>query len=270
MSDTLESILVVHQNPAPGRQFEYDEWYTNIHIRDALRLDGAIATQRFCIGEEQPALNGKAVAPALWAHTIYEWESAQKSVDGHNDRAATPLMEISRDCAFERLRDFFYRPEYLSHGWTREVGFRRGSEILTALIKPKGDFPAFRTWFEQHHASDTLTLPGFGSVGLFSLHEAQSLPYAAEFPAVAIYGLIDRPAALKAWAQRHDAQSEFDLSGQVEKLEIGAWKPRIERLRAEDVIDPSPEAAARESAARKKYAGNYLSQDELNRALASI
>lgn len=270
MTDTLESILVVHQNPVTGRLNEYDDWYTNIHIRDALRLDGAIATQRFIVGDEQPVLDGKAVAPELWAHTIYEWESAQKSVDGHNARAGTPLMEISRDGAFKGLRDYFYRPEYLSHGWSREAGFRRGTEILTVLLQPEGESAAFLAWFKEHHAPDTLTLPGFGSVGLFSLHECQSLPLDPEYPVVAIYGLTDRPVALKAWAERHDARSENDLTSHTRKLEVGAWQPRIERLRAEEVANPSPEAAVREQTARVKHAGNYLSPQELGDALASL
>ncbi|QQV77648.1 hypothetical protein H5J25_02270 [Sphingomonas aliaeris] len=270
MADTLESILLVYQNPVEGRLFEFDDWYTNIHIRDAMRLDSALATQRFCIGEEQPVLDGKATAPALWAHTIYEWNSARRSVDGHLEYACTPRMEISRDGDFTGLRDYFYKPEYLSHGWTREAGFRRGSEILTALIQPKSDFATFRKWFEEVHAPDTLAMPGFGSASLFSLHEVQHLPSTTEFPVVAIYGMTDRSPALKAWAQRHDSQSSCDLSAQVEKLEIGAWQSRIERLRVEDVIDPTPEAAARESKAREAYAGTYLSKDELDRALSTV
>lgn len=270
MPDKLESILVVYQNAVTGRLAQYDDWYTNIHIRDALRLDGAIATQRFCIGDEQPVLEGETVAPQHWAHTIYEWSSAQKSVDGHNERAGTPLMEVSRDCVFEGLRDYFYRPEYLSHGWSPEHGFRRGTEILTALIQPPGDWRAFVAWFETQHASHTLAMPGFASVGLFSQHEAQSLPVAPEYPLVAVYGLSDRPAALKAWAERHDARSDNDLSPHVAKLEIGAWQPRIDRLLAQDVANPSAEAAAREAEAREKYAGNYLTQGELSAALVSL
>lgn len=269
MPDSLESILVVYQNSVPGRRAEYDDWYTNIHIRDALRLDGAIATQRFCVAEEQPVLVGGIDGPAHWAHTIYEWESAAKSVEGHTERAGTPAMEISHDCEFAGLRDYFYRPEYLSHGWSREAGFRRGSDVLTALIVPSGDQHAFVDWFASFHAPGTLALPGFASVGLFSLHEAQSLPQPAEYPLVAVYGVTDSAAALEAWAERGAAGSQQDLATHADKLEIGAWQPRIPRLRAEVVAHPAPDAAERERAARLRHAGNYLSQDEIFRALAT-
>lgn len=198
MSGSLESIFVVYQNPAAGRLAEYDDWYTNIHIRDAMRLDGAIATQRFCVGDQQLSLDGQPGVPEHWAHTIYEWQSAAKSVAGHHDRAGSALMEISRDCAFEALRDYFYQPQYLSHGWRPEAGFRRGADILTALIAPSVDSRAFAQWFEAEHVPDTLAMPGFGSAALFSLHQEQSLPHPAEYPMVAVYGLTDVSAALAA------------------------------------------------------------------------
>lgn len=270
MTETFESILVVYQNPAPSRQDAYDHWYTNVHIRDAMKLDGAIATQRFIVGDEQPVLDGKAVTPHHWAHTIYEWESAQKSVDGHHERAGTVDMQVSRDGLFEGLRDFFYRPVHLSHGWTREAGFRRGTEILTVLIiPPSGGEKAFADWFSQDHAPDTLTLDGFGSAALFSLHEAQSLPYPAEYPMVAVYGLTDRPAALKAWAARHDAGSPLDIDARAERTEIGCWQPRVERLLAYDVVHADAATRAREEEARARHADRYLTQDELNALLAA-
>lgn len=267
--ESFESILVVYQNPVPGRQEPYDDWYTHIHIRDAMRLEGAIATQRFVVADDQPVLGGKRVVPGYWAHTVYEWESAAKSVQGHAARAGTPLMEITRDGSFSGLRDYFYRPVLLSHGWTREKGFRRGRDILTAMIiPPAGAEAEFIEWFGQPHVPDTLALEGIRSVGLFSLHEQQSLPVPCRFPLVAIYGLNDRASAMQAWADRHDAGSDAALSARAENVEIGCWQPRTGRLRAEDVANPSSAAAAEERRARAAYSANYLTQSEIARVLA--
>ena len=265
----FESILVVFQNPAPGRVAAYDDWYTNVHIRDAMRLDGAIATQRFIVHDDQLTLDGSRVVPGHWAHTIYEWASAAKSVAGHHERAGTPAMEISRDGVFTALRDYFYRPRYLSHGWSREAGFRRGSHVLTAMIvPPAGRQNRLLDWLETSHAPATLHLPGFASVGLFTLHEEQSLPNATEFPLVAIYGLSEPGAALRAWEARHAAGDGDDLAGRVERAELTCWQPRIARLRAEAVAAPSQAAAADERRARAAYADRFLSQAELNRLLS--
>ncbi|GGC19034.1 hypothetical protein GCM10011371_03340 [Novosphingobium marinum] len=267
----LESILVVYQNPLEGRLSAYDDWYTNVHIRDAMRLDGAIATQRFAVHALQPTIEGQRVTPRFWAHTIYEWESAAASVQGHSERAGTELMQITGDASFTGLRDFFFRPEHLSHGWEREAGFRgSASAVMTALLEPAGDPDDFAKWFASEHAPHTTSLPGIGSASLFSLHEEQSLPVASEFPLVAVYGLSDAAQAIAAWSERHAAGDPNDLGYRTARYEIGCWEPRTPRLMARDVLSPSPAALAEETRARAAYADRYLATQQLEQRLASI
>jgi len=267
----LESILIVFQNPRAGRRDSYDDWYTHVHIRDAMRLDGAIATQRFVTAVEQPVIGGGAVDPGYFAHTIYEWESAAKSVAGHSARAGTPLMEISGDCLFEGLRDYFFRPVFLSHGWTREAGFRRGDSVMTALIlPPEGEEEAFARWFEARHAPAALALDGIGSIGLFALHEEQSLPVPLRFPLAAVYGVTDRATAVRAWGTAAGTGSDADLAAHAREVEIGCWQPRIARLRAEQVADPDAASAAEEARARAAHADRFLSQRQLHDLLTTI
>jgi hypothetical protein len=247
----LESILIVFQNPREGRRASYDDWYTHVHIRDAMRLDGAIATQRFVTAGEQPAIGGEAVDPGYFAHTIYEWESAAKSVAGHHERAGTPLMEISGDCAFEGLRDHFFRPVFLSHGWTRAAGFRRGDSVMTALIlPPEGEEEAFARWFEARHVPAALA--------------------PLRFPLAAVYGVTDRAAAVRAWGAAAGTGTDADLGAHAREVEIGCWQPRIARLRAEQVADPDPASAAQEARARAAHADRFLSQRQLHDLLATI
>jgi hypothetical protein len=265
----FESILVVFQNPVDGRRDAYDDWYTNIHIRDAMRLDGAIATRRFIVSQDQLLMHGNPVRPQHWAHTIYEWESAAKSVQGHTDRAGTPAMKISRDGNFAGLRDYFYRPRVLSHGWTREHGFRRGEDILTAMMVPPPSGEAqLIDWFRDRHVRAALALPGVGSVGLFSLHEQQSLPRPAEFPLVAIYALTDRASALCAFESQQGAKTDADLTAKTQQAELTCWQPRTPRLRAEEVATPTPAALAEENRARASYRDRYLTRAELMQLLA--
>jgi len=268
--NTLESILVVFQNPVDGRQTAYDDWYTNVHIRDAMRLDGAIATQRFTASDDQLVIDGIPVTPGYWAHTLYEWESAAKSVAGHRDRAATQHMEITRDADFAGLRDYFYRPHYLSNGWNRATGFRLGEDILTAMIQPPtGSEPEFLEWFIREHVPATLALPGFCSASIFTLHEEQSLPYPAEYPMVAVYGLSSRLDALQAWSNEHANKAETHLVKNTEKVEATCWQPRMTRLRAEEVLLPYPRDAAEEQRARQQYRDRYYTREEMIKILSS-
>ncbi len=43
----IEAILVVLTKAVPGREADLDDWYSHIHIRDALRFRGSVTAQRF-------------------------------------------------------------------------------------------------------------------------------------------------------------------------------------------------------------------------------
>ena len=258
----LESTLIVFQNPEEGCREAFDDWYTNIHIRDAMRLDTAIATQRFIEAEEQLEFDGKRVVPTHWAHTIYEWTDAAKCLQDHLDRVCTPLMEVSRDGRLTDLREYFGRAAFMSHGWSEEQGFRRGTGIMTAMIKldavKQRDFVK---WFREKHAPAVLASPGFESAALFELHEVQVLP--PEFQVFAHYGLNDRHAALGAWRAAYKTGSNVDLASQCEFAEVTCWQPRTPRLRPQDVSNPSPEAAAEEARARIQRKDRFLTRKQL-------
>ena len=46
-------ILLVLSNAAGGRDNEFDDWYTNVHLRDVLAVDGFVAAQRFRLADAQ-------------------------------------------------------------------------------------------------------------------------------------------------------------------------------------------------------------------------
>jgi hypothetical protein len=46
-------ILIVLSNAADERHDEFNDWYTNIHLRDVLAVDGFAAAQRFRLADAQ-------------------------------------------------------------------------------------------------------------------------------------------------------------------------------------------------------------------------
>ena len=42
-------VMLVFANPMPGREVEFNEWYTNTHMGDLVQLDGWVGAQRFRI-----------------------------------------------------------------------------------------------------------------------------------------------------------------------------------------------------------------------------
>jgi hypothetical protein len=81
--------LVVLSNPVPGKEDEYNEWYTNIHIPDVVRCDGFTGGRRFKLGQGFDAPH-KYMA-------IYEMETNDPAavIAGMTAKAGTPELSIS-------------------------------------------------------------------------------------------------------------------------------------------------------------------------------
>lgn len=76
---------IVFSSPAPGRESEFNRWYTEQHLPDVLAVPGIVAAQRFALADRQmirgskaqpPTVGGKdeADAPGQYA-ALYEIES---------------------------------------------------------------------------------------------------------------------------------------------------------------------------------------------------
>ncbi|MGW5101846.1 hypothetical protein [Streptomyces sp. NPDC004100] len=92
---------VVLTNPVEGREDEYNEWYTNTHVHDALKVPGFVGAQRFKLADAQ-----RNEAPYPWKYlALYEIETddLQKSIDELSARYNTADMVISEALHPERL-----------------------------------------------------------------------------------------------------------------------------------------------------------------------
>ena len=45
--------FVVHTNPVEGREQEYNDWYSNQHLKDLLAIPGVISARRFKLSGTQ-------------------------------------------------------------------------------------------------------------------------------------------------------------------------------------------------------------------------
>ena len=79
-----KQILIVLSNAVQGREAEYNDWYTNVHLPDVLRVPGLVAAQRYKVGNTQL----KSAPPGKWQYAaVYEMES---------DDPASVMAEIGR------------------------------------------------------------------------------------------------------------------------------------------------------------------------------
>lgn len=98
-----EHVLIVFTNPEPGCDDEYNDWYTNRHLGDVLKLDEFVAAQRFVL-DEAP---GSRSNPPTRYLAIYELAEGVTS-----QQAAAAFIAARRDSELpttESLGD--------SHAW---------------------------------------------------------------------------------------------------------------------------------------------------------
>lgn len=89
--------LVVLSRPVEGRDDEYNDWYTNQHLRDVLKVPGFASAQRFKI-------KGEPVAGEPWEYlAVYEidHEDPQVVLADLGKRAGGEQMPMSPALASE-------------------------------------------------------------------------------------------------------------------------------------------------------------------------
>jgi hypothetical protein len=81
---------VVMSNPTPGKEEEYNRWYTDQHLPDVLAVPGFVAAQRFRVDDPNSKLPHRYLA-------LYEIETEDlsKAMADLNGRAGTPAMPLS-------------------------------------------------------------------------------------------------------------------------------------------------------------------------------
>ena len=85
--------FLVLSNPVEGREEEYNAWYSDIHIIDALKVPGIKAARRFHLSKVQ-----RRDPPYLWNYmTLYEIETNDlaETMRILNERSGSAVMPVS-------------------------------------------------------------------------------------------------------------------------------------------------------------------------------
>ena len=85
--------LIAFNNPVEGREDEYNDWYSNTHLADVLRVPGFLTGQRFRLASAQ-----KPGSEQRWKYAaVYDCEadSAQDLLDALAARLGGPELPVS-------------------------------------------------------------------------------------------------------------------------------------------------------------------------------
>jgi len=109
-------MVVVLSNCVEGRDDEFNDWYTNQHLTDVLKVEGFVAAQRFRLSdtqlEDEAAKQLKGTKPAYRYCAIYEVESddLERVTKALLAVAYTGAMPISETLDLEGTDTWFFTP----------------------------------------------------------------------------------------------------------------------------------------------------------------
>jgi hypothetical protein len=89
-------ILVVLSNPVAGKEDEYNDWYSNTHLKDQLKVPGFVGAQRFKLSPTQMNTS----TPAKWQYAcVWEIEADDpaEAIAETRRRLRTEAMPIRDD-----------------------------------------------------------------------------------------------------------------------------------------------------------------------------
>lgn len=103
-----KAILVLGTNPVSAeREDEYNDWYTNTHIGDVMKLDGVIAARRYVLSPVRPA-PGAPSSPYRYL-AVYEVEAddLQHVAEDLREAQASGRMYVTDALGSPASMDFY-------------------------------------------------------------------------------------------------------------------------------------------------------------------
>lgn len=99
--------LLALTNPVEGREDEFNDWYTDVHLADVLKLPGVVAAQRFVLNDKQ-----HRAPPFDWKYlAVYEIDidDVQTTLTALKAASGTEAMPLSPALSDERMV-WIFRP----------------------------------------------------------------------------------------------------------------------------------------------------------------
>lgn len=236
----MEQLLIVLSNAESGRDDEFNEWYSFVHVRDVMRSRSAIAVQRFALADIQ--LPGCPIPQHRYL-ALYEADDHEGLTEGHAE-VFTPAMPISSAFRFDDMREAYYEPLAARKAGPGPEG--DGPVIIERLSLDTGPGDLVG-WYSDKRLPRMTALSGVMS-GQFCIVAAhQMLPTNPDAHFVAMYRVGDLEAALGAWDAADRAEPPpFRAGSSI----VAAYVPLMARLTRHAANHPDPETARRSMAAR--------------------
>lgn len=248
----IEAVLVVLTKAHPGREADLDDWYTHIHVRDALRFRGSVTAQRFCRSKDQPmdlpdSFDWQCLA-------LYDVFDAKRFSREHWENALTSRMMVTTAIDDSVLEDYHYYP--LAFRDNDPEVTHSGGVVLEQLNAAPGQDRALRAWYIDQYLPGAVKRPGVKSAGLLMYCTfGQMIPTTPSYRYVGIYK-VDDANAWQGWRGIPELASAPCVDQSTAR--ITHWDRLTGKLSKDDVQNPTSEALAAEERARARMGTDVL------------
>lgn len=248
----IEAVLVVLTKAHPGRETDLDDWYTNIHIRDALRFRGSITAQRFSRSAHQPM----AVPPEYdWQYfALYDVFDPERFSREHWENALTSRMMVTTAIDDSVLEDYHYYPLAFRNNDPEQNHV--GGVVFEQFNAEPGKDRQLRDWYADSYLPAASRRPGVHSAAflVFRTH-GQMIPTTPRYSYVGIYK-VNSPDSWKGW------QGAPELAGSAliaqDGLLVTHWDRLTAKLTKDEVQNPTSEGLAAEERARARMGDDVM------------
>ena len=237
---------MVLSNPVPGRDADYNDWYDNIHLRDAMRFRGSIATQRFKYAQQQIQTPPDGFYAQYLA--LYELYDSARYVQEHIDNGGSPRFLMDNSFDNDSATYIYYYP--LQYRDKAPRTFASGSVVLELMAAKPGEEQAFRDWYNDQYLPQRFKSPGV-TTGAFLAYDryGQMMPDPPMHDYIGIYRL-EQDTARGAWQPAPALADCPHLD--ATRLAVTCWDILTPRITEDDVHHTTAKALAAEEAARAR------------------
>ncbi len=251
----IEAVLVVLTKAVPGRESDMDDWYTNIHIRDALRFRGSVTAQRFRRSEMQPA----PLPPGFdWQYlAFYDVFDPQRFSIEHWENALTSRMRVTDAIDDSILYDYHYYP--LQFRDNDPAVPHEGGVVFEQIKTAPGREAEFRAWYDTEYLPEAMRRDGVKSGAFLMFRTAgQMVPTQPDHHYVGIYRVNGAEAA-QGW---RDAVARLAGSGLLapDGVQVTHWDRVTDKITKDAVQYPTAAGLAEEERARA-HMGDRVKSD---------
>ncbi|SCW94263.1 hypothetical protein SAMN02927924_04466 [Sphingobium faniae] len=238
----MQAFLTVLINPVEGRDADFNDWYTHVHIRDVMRFAGSVRVQRLVASEIQME------APSHRYFTLYDTFDPALLSREHRDAMGTRRMVVTHAHDKANVINGYYYPIAARTNAPTDLTPDDQPLILEQIDVPMAQRADFEDWYAAERMPALLTSPAHVAGMLLRFDPAgQMLEFDPVFSHIALWRVANVHAALASW---RNLPTDSPLS--TLKRKVGCFEPMAPYLTRDHVLQASDELLEIEEAARRR------------------